>query len=102
MRRAATIALQQQAESNADDEPTKRAQHNVLERKRRSNLKDQFLALRDSIPELYGKTSTSKLAILTHAKKYIVSTRVSEKRLHSEKARELRLQESLRARLSQL
>ncbi|KAK6179166.1 hypothetical protein SNE40_011586 [Patella caerulea] len=53
----------------------KRTQHNVLERKRRNDLKDSFYVLRDNVPELDCKEKAPKVLILRKASEYIHSIR---------------------------
>ena len=52
-------------------ESGKRTQHNVLERKRRTDLKNSFFHLRDSVPELEGQERAPKVVILRKASQYI-------------------------------
>ena len=52
-------------------ETGKRTQHNVLERKRRTDLKLSFFHLRDSVPELEGQERAPKVVILRKAANYI-------------------------------
>ena len=44
------------------EETSKRAQHNVLERQRRSNLKDLFVSLKNHIPSMSNPHSSSKFS----------------------------------------
>lgn len=50
-----------------EDPECKRTVHNVLERKRRNDLKYSFQILRDSVPELKGSERSPKVLILKKA-----------------------------------
>lgn len=52
-------------------ETGKRTQHNVLERKRRTDLKMSFFRLRDAVPELEGQERAPKVVILRKASNFI-------------------------------
>lgn len=73
----------------------KRTQHNVLERKRRTDLKNSFFHLRDSVPELEGQERAAKVVILRKASQYI-------RRLIEEQARQERDLEQLQLRKEKL
>jgi len=73
----------------------KRAQHNVLERKRRTDLKNSFFHLRDSVPELEGQERAPKVVILRKASQYIY-------RLIEEQKQQDREVEQLRAKKEKL
>ncbi|KAK3584570.1 hypothetical protein CHS0354_024615 [Potamilus streckersoni] len=69
------------ASSDSDEcETGKRTQHNVLERKRRTDLKLSFFSLRDSVPELQGQERAPKVLILKKAADYIHSLNSESKR----------------------
>ncbi|XP_053577429.1 transcriptional regulator Myc-A-like [Bombina bombina] len=53
--------------------------HNVLERKRRKELRLSFIALRDQIPEIAHNEKASTLVILKKATEYILSKREDER-----------------------
>ena len=78
------------ARSSADDcsdeggELCKRAQHNVLERKRRNNLKWHFHLLRDAVPELAGNSRTPKVAILMRSAEHIRELDAQQRTLQAE------------------
>ena len=80
----------------------KRTQHNVLERKRRNDLKFSFFALRDSVPELNNQERAPKVLILKKASDYVHSLNEENKRLESEKAALLAKQQKLRRTLELL
>lgn len=83
-------------------EAGKRTQHNVLERKRRTDLKNSFFHLRDSVPELEGQERAPKVVILRKASQYIHRLIEDSKRYEREHEN-LKLQkEKLRRRLAQL
>ncbi|VDI53293.1 Myc proto-oncogene protein [Mytilus galloprovincialis] len=77
----------------------KRTQHNVLERKRRNDLKYSFFTLRDSVPELSNQERAPKVLILKKASDYVHSLNVDNKRLESEKATLLAKQQKLKRTL---
>ena len=68
-------------ESDPDCEILGRATHNVLERKRRNELKLRFHYLRDSIPDIYGNDRAPKVSILQKAYNYILQLQVEERSL---------------------
>ena len=53
------------------DEEQKRASHNILERKRRNDLKSNFQTLRCHIPELEDNQRAPKVTILRKATEFI-------------------------------
>ena len=65
-------------------ETGKRTQHNVLERKRRTDLKLSFFHLRDSVPELEGQERAPKVVILRKAANYIHHLNSDHKRYERE------------------
>ncbi|ESN91778.1 hypothetical protein HELRODRAFT_138301, partial [Helobdella robusta] len=65
----------------------KRAQHNVLERKRRSTLKELFFSLRDAVPSMKGNGKFSKVSILENATTHINCQEMDLQRLDEEFAR---------------
>ena len=68
-------------ESDPDCEILGRATHNVLERKRRNELKLRFQYLRDSIPDICGNDRAPKVSILQKAYSYILQLQNEEKSL---------------------
>ncbi|XP_034051507.1 protein L-Myc-1b-like [Thalassophryne amazonica] len=87
---------------NSDAEDTdRRRNHNILERKRREDLRSRFLALRDQIPGLES-VKTPKVVILTQAAEYIAELHVQEKRHIKEKRRLKSRQQMLVRRVSEL
>ena len=68
-----------------EDPECKRNVHNVLERKRRNDLKYSFQVLRDSIPDLKGSERAPKVAILRKATDCILNLRSEQERLLEEK-----------------
>lgn len=77
-----------------------RASHNVLERKRRNELKGKFYDLRDSIPELAGNKKVPKVVILKKAISYIDSIKDEHSTLQGEVQRQKKIQQDLRKRLA--
>lgn len=69
------------SDSEEFNEVGKRTQHNVLERKRRTDLKNSFFHLRDSVPELEGQERAPKVVILRKASQYIQRL-IEEQRRH--------------------
>lgn len=79
-----------------------RATHNVLERKRRNELKQRFQYLRDSIPELVCNERAPKVAILQKAFNYITYLKMEEKTLTEESSKQKHINAQLRKRLLEL
>jgi hypothetical protein len=77
----------------------RRALHNVLERKRRNDLKDSFQVLRGQIPELKDNQRAPRVTILRKAAEYIKQIREEDEdlqtRMAKEKRRETRLLQHL-------
>uniref|UniRef100_A0AAU7VFF7 Transcriptional regulator Myc n=1 Tax=Enchytraeus coronatus TaxID=208440 RepID=A0AAU7VFF7_9ANNE len=96
------IGLMTPPGSDSDCEINRRAQHNVLERKRRNNLKEYFNHLRDQVPLLRSDVRTSKVVILQGAKNHISNMIESEKQVLAEKQRMIRQQQELKQRLQAL
>jgi len=80
----------------------KRTQHNVLERKRRTDLKNSFFHLRDSVPELEGQERAPKVVILRKASQFIHKLN-EEGRRHEREIEHLKMKkERLRRQLAKL
>ncbi|KAL4236003.1 hypothetical protein ACF0H5_004391 [Mactra antiquata] len=80
----------------------KRTQHNVLERKRRTDLKNSFFHLRDSVPELEGQERAPKVVILRKASQFIHRL-VDEQKRHERELEQLRIKkEKLKRHLAKL
>ncbi len=62
------------------DEEARRASHNVLERKRRNDLKNSFDILRGGIPELEENLRAPKVVILRKAVEYIQSLQTTDQK----------------------
>ena len=62
--------------SDSEDSEGKRAQHNVLERKRRNDLKSSFHRLRDHVPEIRCQERAPKVVILKKAANYVKQVRI--------------------------
>ena len=85
-----------------EDPECKRNVHNVLERKRRNDLKYSFQVLRDSIPDLKGSERAPKVAILRKATDCILNLRSEQERLLEKKSLLERTHQSLKQRLKVL
>ena len=94
--------LSSRSSSDSEDSEGKRAQHNVLERKRRYDLKSSFHILRDHIPELNSQERAPKVVILKKATDYIWSLRRTHSKHQSELERLHRTNKKLRRHLAQL
>ncbi|CAI8021788.1 Myc proto-oncogene protein [Geodia barretti] len=86
-------------ETVESEDEARRASHNVLERKRRNDLKSSFQRLREEIPELEDNQRAPKVTILRKAMEFIRHMQeleqVAEAELVAEKRRKLRLVERL-------
>jgi len=82
------------------DERHKRAQHNVMERQRRYNLKSHFYCLRDVVPGTRNDGRVSKVAILSRAAEHIRDLMAVNQALQAEYSRQRALQERLKWKLS--
>lgn len=87
-------------DNGESDDEQRRASHNILERKRRNDLKYSFQILRGQIPELEDNQKAPKVTILRKAAEYIVQiqddARVQEDDLHRERERQQELQQRLK------
>lgn len=97
---AASSRSSSDSEDGADG--NKRSQHNILERKRRNDLKYSFHILRDHVPELSTQERAPKVVILKKATDYIHQLKRSSQQLQSEHDRLKRRQEQLRQKLKLL
>lgn len=84
------------------DDEQRRASHNVLERKRRNDLKYSFQVLRGQIPELEDNQRAPKVTILRKAAEYIKQIRDKEEELQNRMAKERRKESKLLRRLADL
>ena len=80
----------------------KRTQHNVLERKRRTDLKNSFFRLRDSVPELEGQERAAKVLILKKASEYILKLIEDQRKYDREIELLKNKREKLKRHLTQL
>ncbi|XP_028518998.1 transcriptional regulator Myc-B isoform X2 [Exaiptasia diaphana] len=85
-------------ESENDSEYT-RATHNVLERKRRNDLKLKFQRLRDAVPELKDNERAPKVSILRKSWEHINHLKKEETRLATELERQKKLNSQLLKKL---
>ena len=84
------------------DDEQRRASHNVLERKRRNDLKFSFQVLRGQIPELLDNQRAPKVTILRKAAEYIKQIREKDEDMQSRLAKEQRRESKLKQRLAYL
>lgn len=84
------------------DEEARRASHNVLERKRRNDLKNSFDILRGGIPELEENLRAPKVVILRKAVEYIHSLQSTDQKTKVDYTKEQARHKKLTERLSQL
>jgi Myc proto-oncogene protein len=84
------------------DDEQRRASHNVLERKRRNDLKYSFQVLRGQIPELKDNQRAPKVTILRKAAEYIKQIREEDEDLQTRMAKEKRRETKLLQRLAYL
>ncbi|XP_046857171.1 myc proto-oncogene protein-like [Xenia sp. Carnegie-2017] len=89
-------------DKSTDDPECKRNVHNVLERKRRNDLKYSFQLLRDSMPELKGYERTPKVAILRKATDCISKLTSEQERLLEDKTMLEKRKQSLHEKLRRL
>lgn len=87
------------ADAAESDEEQKRASHNILERKRRNDLKTSFQTLRSHIPELEDNQRAPKVTILRKATEFIDEITVRnddlQRQFDQEKRREAQLLQRL-------
>ena len=88
--------------SDSEDCEGKRAQHNVLERKRRNDLKSNFLRLRDNVPDISSQERAPKVVILKKSADYISSLHRNYKELEAEREHQRRRMERLKQRIKEL
>lgn len=88
--------------SDSEDSEGKRAQHNVLERKRRNDLKSSFHRLRDHVPEIRCQERAPKVVILKKAADYVKSVRAHHRSLEREYESQKLKRDQLKRRLAEL
>ncbi|EDV23047.1 Transcriptional regulator Myc-1 [Trichoplax sp. H2] len=81
------------------DNDVKRATHNVLERKRRNDLRYSFQTLRDQIPDLEDNERAPKVNILKKSTEYIKFLKEEESKLISMKETERERRKALLAKI---
>lgn len=74
----------------------------MMERQRRNELKNCFMRLRDSVPELSHNDKASKVLILKKARDSIYALEDKGHRLQAKRNKLRAKQEELKARLEQL
>jgi hypothetical protein len=77
----------------------KRAQHNVLERQRRNDLKSSFLMLRDSVPDLGTNERAPKVVILRKAVDFCNNLTYTNRQLQAQRDHYRQVHERLKRRL---
>ena len=82
--------MESQVSSDSED-CDRRANHNVLERRRREDLRTSFFKLRDQVPELQSQERAAKIVILKKATDYV-------NHLHAEEESLVRHEDALRRR----
>ena len=87
--------------TESDDEQ-RRASHNILERKRRNDLKYSFQLLREQVPELEENQRAPKVIILRKAADFIKLVRERDEKLHQEYEKEKKREAKLLKRLAYL
>ncbi|KAM8882756.1 protein L-Myc-1b [Synchiropus picturatus] len=90
------------SQTSDSDDLDKRRTHNLLERKRRNDLRSRFLLLRDEIPGLVGCSKSSKVAILVQGTAYVHELVAQSKQQAHRLARLKARQHQLLRRLQQL
>ncbi len=85
--------------TESDDEH-RRASHNILERKRRNDLKYSFQILREQVPELEDNQRAPKVTILRKAADYIRRIQLEGNAMEQEMERERKREARLRQRLA--
>ena len=85
--------------TESDDEH-RRASHNILERKRRNDLKYSFQVLRAQVPDLEDNQRAPKVTILRKAAEYIKRIQVEGDTMDQELERERKREAKLRQRLA--
>ena len=89
-------------DGNESDEEARRASHNVLERKRRNDLKNSFDILRTGIPDLEENIRAPKVVILRKAVEYIKYLQVNDRKIECDYNREQKKFNKLKERLMHL
>jgi len=88
------------SDCGVQEERHKRAQHNVMERQRRYNLKSHFYHLRDVVPGTRGDGRVSKVAILRRAVDHIRQLAAVNEALQAEYSHQRAVQERWKWKLS--
>lgn len=81
-------AVKELAETKNDEDPeSRRHTHNVLERKRRNDLKNSYQLLREQLPSLEDNDRAPTGQILLHAVEYIAKLKTEEEELAADLAK---------------
>lgn len=91
-----------ESDESENDSDFTRASHNVLERKRRNDLKLKFQRLRDSVPELKDNERAPKVSILRKSWEHIKRIKEQEKKLQAELEHQKKRNANLLKRLLEL
>ncbi|XP_012554248.1 myc proto-oncogene protein 2 isoform X1 [Hydra vulgaris] len=84
------------------DPTSRRASHNVLERKRRIDLKRSFEKLRECVPNLEREEKAPKVVVLKKALMYILALKTEEKELTEQKRTLQKENEELNSKLKKI
>ena len=88
--------------SDSEDNEGKRAQHNVLERKRRDDLKSSFQRLREQVPDIASQERAPKVVILKKATDYIAQLLQNCRSMEAERENQLRQRKRLERNIEDL
>ena len=81
--------------SDEEGDISKRATHNVLERKRRNDLKTSFHVLREEVPDIKDNERAPKVTILRKARDFVDKLKLDESKLLAELEKERRRNQEL-------
>lgn len=95
LKRQNSSTSDEEGEGEGEGDGSKRATHNVLERKRRNDLKTSFHILREEVPDIKDNERAPKVTILRKAKDCVDKVKRDETRLLAELAKERRKNEEL-------
>jgi len=97
-----TLAGSAGCSDDSGAELNKRAMHNVLERKRRNNLKEYFNMLREEVGSLRAEPRSSKVIVLQRAREYIDELKAVDRRNQTELSRQQRCRDELLRKIAAL
>ena len=96
---AKAISSSGESDESENDSEFTRATHNVLERKRRNDLKLKFQKLRDCVPELKDNERAPKVSILRKSWEYISHIKQEEIKLVAELEKQKKINATLLRKL---